>query len=52
MRYTKNQKEVIAYALALLIDECEIKSTKNDMMQIITDLQNEKIFGYVDFYKD
>tara|TARA_R110000744_G_scaffold156183_1_gene271754 strand:- start:7 stop:171 length:165 start_codon:yes stop_codon:yes gene_type:complete len=52
MRYTKKQKEIIAYCLSLLESECEVESTKNEMIYMIQDLQSQKIFGYVDFYNN
>ena len=52
MRYTKKQKEIIAYCLYLLESDCEVESTRNEMIYMIQDLQSQKIFGYVDFYND
>jgi hypothetical protein len=52
MRYTKKQKEIIAHCLSLLESECEVESTRNEMIYMIQDLQSQKIFGYVDFYND
>ncbi len=51
MRYTKKQKEIIGYCLSLLESDCEVESTRNDMIAIIQDLQMQRIFGDVDFYK-
>lgn len=52
MRYTKKQKEIIAHCLSLLESDCEVESTRNEMIYMIQDLQSQKIFGYVDFYND
>jgi hypothetical protein len=52
MRYTRKQKEIIAYCLSLLESDCEVESTRDDMITIIQDLQSKNIFGYVDFYKN
>ena len=52
MRYTKKQKEIIAHCLYLLESDCEVESTRNEMIYMIQDLQSQKIFGYVDFYND
>jgi len=51
MRYTKKQKEIIAYCLSLLESDCEVESIRNEMHYMIQDLQSQRIFGYVDFYK-
>ena len=50
MRYTKKQKEIIAYCLSLLESDCEVEGTRNEMICMIQDLQSQKIFGDVDFY--
>ena len=46
---TKKQKEIIAYCLALLENDCEVKSTKIEMHKLISMLQKEGIFGMVEF---
>jgi|TARA_B110000908_G_scaffold60053_1_gene72988 hypothetical protein len=50
MRYTKKQKEIIAYCLSLLESDCEVEGTRNDMITIIQDLQSQRIFGYINYY--
>jgi len=52
MKYNKKQKEIIAYCLSLLENECENESTRNEMITMIQDLQSERIFGSINFYKD
>ena len=49
MKLNKNQKEIIAYCLALLESDCENKSTKKEMHKLLSELQKESIYGNINF---
>lgn len=50
MKFNKKQLEIIAYSLSLLVDDIEIKETKQETEHILIKLQSQKIYGKVNFY--
>ena len=52
MQLNKSEKEIIAYYLSLSIDEQEDKNIKQKMEILITKLQNQNIFGYLENVKN
>ena len=51
MRFNKKQLQIIAYCLANLESDCEIKETRQEMHNILGGLQNKDIWGRCNFYK-
>ena len=51
MQLNKSEKEIIAYYLSLCVDEQEDKNIKQKMEILITKLQNQNIFGYLENVK-
>ena len=52
MRFNKKQLQIISYCLANLESDCEIKETRQEMHNILCDLQDNNIWGHCDFYKE
>jgi|14BtaG_2_1085337.scaffolds.fasta_scaffold44450_3 hypothetical protein len=51
MQLNKSEKEIIAYYLSLCIIDQEDKNIKQKMEIIISKLQNQNIFGYLENVK-
>ena len=51
MKLNKSEKEIIAYYLSLCLDEQEDNNIKEKMEVIISKLQNQNIFGYLENVK-
>ncbi len=52
MKFNKKQLEIISYCLANLEGECEVKETRQEMHNILSNLQDKNIWGHCDFYKE
>jgi len=52
MQLNKSEKEIIAYYISLSIDEQEDKNIKQKMEIIISKLQDQNIFGYLENVKN
>jgi len=52
MRYTKQQKEIIALALALMESDIEVADIRRDAHLILGDLQKQGVWGDINIYKE
>jgi hypothetical protein len=52
MQLNKSEKEIIAYYLSLCVIDQEDKNIKQKMEILITKLQNQNIFGYLENVKN
>lgn len=46
--FNKKQKEIIAYFLALNVEEIYNKETKNETIEILAKLQKEGVYGHIE----
>ncbi len=51
IKLSKEQLEIVAKSLALLVEEVEVKETKKEMERILGALQSEGIWGEAKFFK-
>lgn len=51
MKLNKSEKEIIAYYISLSVDEQEDNNIKQKMITILSKLQSENIFGYLENVK-
>ena len=52
MAYTKQQKEIIALAVALMESDIEVADIRKDAHLILGDLQKQGVWGDINIYNE
>ena len=52
MVLTKKQLEIIAHSLSLHLQEVEVEDTRDEIIEILHTLQQNKIWGNAPFWKE